>query len=107
MMSRLYNQLFSTDFLATDLKLCIAIRDELKMCSCYFEEKWGRIGEEGNRGTSPARGHHQLEDSYSSMNPAHLEKITRQKRFILPVLKRWPPERLIKDKMNKYIIMIN
>ena len=32
---------FFNSFLATDLKLCIAITDELKMCTCYFEEKWG------------------------------------------------------------------
>ena len=49
----------------------------------------------------------QPEDSYSSLSLAHLKKITRQKRFILPVLKRWLTERQIKDKMNKYIIMIN
>ena len=58
MMTRLYNQLFQQTF------------------------------SNGNGGTSPARGHHQPEDSYSSMNPAHLEKNKRQKRFILSVLKR-------------------
>ena len=55
MMTRLYNQLFQ-QFSATDLKLCIAITDELKMCTCYFEENGEGIGEEGNRGTSPAWG---------------------------------------------------
>ena len=55
MMTRLYNQLFQ-QFLATDLKLCKAITDELKMCTCYFENGGG-IGEVGNRGTRPARGH--------------------------------------------------
>ena len=36
-----------------------------------------------------------------------LKKKHTTKMFILPVLKRWPAERLIKDKMNKYIIMMN
>ena len=76
------------------------------MMTRLYNQLFQQIFSKGNRGTSPARGHHQPEDSYSSMNPAHLEKIKRQKRFILPVLKRWPPERLIKDKMNKYIIII-
>ena len=49
---------FFNRFLATDLKLRIAITDELKMCSCYFEEKWGRGRRRGQQGTCPARGHH-------------------------------------------------
>ena len=49
MMTRLYNQLFQ-HFLATDLKLCKAITDELKMYTCYFEEKWGRDRRRGQQG---------------------------------------------------------
>ena len=50
-MTSLYNQLLP-QFLAIDLKLCIAVTDTLKMCTCYFEEKWGRdrgIGQQGDR----------------------------------------------------------
>ena len=55
MMTRLYNQLFQ-QFLATDLKLCIAITDELKMCTCYFEEKWGRDRRRWQQGDKPSAG---------------------------------------------------
>ena len=43
------------DKLAIDLELCIAITNILKMCACYFEWKWGEIGEEVNIGDGQAQ----------------------------------------------------
>ena len=80
-MTRLYNQLFQqifSNWFETSYSYYRRIEDRCAVA--ILKKNGGGIGEEGNRGTSPARGHHQPEDSYSSMNPAHLEKKSRNKK---------------------------